>query len=65
MTFLFSESRTPSYEIERLRSLKPNVVGHESLGAYLEQGLRTAECIEEQKVFMFKVSAARLNALMN
>ena len=50
--------------MEALRELEANVIASADLNRYLEKGLAFMDALSEQKVFLFKVSAARLTALL-
>ena len=50
--------------MEALRELEANVIASADLNRYLERGLAFMEALSEQRVFLFKVSAARLTALL-
>ena len=50
--------------MEALRELEANVIASADLNRYLEKGLAFMDALSEQKVFLFKVSAARLATLL-
>lgn len=61
LCFLFERQAGSGYDLEALRALDSNVVPPEELNQYIERGLSLQTILNEQKVFMFKASTARLN----